>query len=125
MHLYFDEIILASSFKANGLTLESLDHSCFDYSTQGRVESSCTSQDWAIYQSWTLSRTQTLYVGPDSTELVFRLSEYDLNAIKVSAITAGSLILNIIRHVSPPTTLSLSLSLRLSPSWPNLRTAPI
>jgi len=83
MHLYFDEMILASSFRANGLMLESLDHSCFNYSTQGRMESSCNSLDWSVYQSWTFSRPQTLYVGVDSSELVFRLSEYDLNGIKV------------------------------------------
>lgn len=74
---------MASSFKASGLVFESLDHSCFDYSTQGHTASSCNTLDWAVYQSWALTPTKTKYSGSDSSHLVFRLSEYDLNGIKV------------------------------------------
>jgi hypothetical protein len=36
LELEFSEMVMASSFRADGLMLESLDHSCFYYLTQGR-----------------------------------------------------------------------------------------
>lgn len=83
VHLMFSEMILASSFNAAGLVFESLDRSCFYYQTQGKIASSCTPSEWAVYQSQSLTATKTLYVGPDSTDVIFTLSDYDMNAIKV------------------------------------------
>lgn len=83
LRLSFSEMVLGSSFDASGLVLESLNRSCFYYNRQGRTFSSCSADEWAVYRSVTLSPTRTRYSGADSSILDIKLSEYDVNAIKV------------------------------------------
>ena len=83
VHLSFNEMVMASSFQADGLLFESLNKSCFEYEYYGEAWSSCDEQEWSLYQGHILTSGSTVYTGANAHDLTFFLSEYDKNAIKV------------------------------------------